>query len=180
MSEIKRYLIDEHDLEPETELALYRTTLAWAAGRAERFVFVLQPDLYDELAQVKLLTSLGSVTFSPEVRGSDNWISRNLAKLFGKSKERLQVEGSPNDTFVQILTSMTAPPRAIAGDLSPVEDVEIFIGGRIIYRLSDYGRTQILELDNEELDNLRQVLEAAGLNAERVILAPLYVGNVSL
>jgi hypothetical protein len=87
----------------------------------------------------------------------------------------LQVEGIPNETFVRELTSRTAPPKAVSGDVSPVEDVMIFIGERAIYASYDYGRTQVLELEDDELMNLQQTLKNAGLDPTHIIVAPPYV-----
>jgi hypothetical protein len=47
-------------------------------------------------------------------------------------------------------------------------DVEIERGGRSIYAAYDYGRTQVLELDDAELAELRAVFAAAGADPDRI------------
>ncbi len=86
----------------------------------------------------------------------------------------MQISGASSQELIQALTEQAAPPRAVAGDLSPVEDILLFSGERTLYALYDYGRTQVLDLDNDELTNLRQTLEQSGLDPGVIVMAPPY------
>lgn len=169
-----RYLIDDREADPETALALYRSTLAWAAIRGERFVLRLQTGIYDDPADVTRLCALGQTTAAPTVGPPSGLPDRILAKLFPNPEDIVEVRGTPDEAFVRELTRKPAPPRAVSGDVSPVEDVMVLIGDRRLYSLSDYGRDQVLNLTEEELDSLRQTLRQAGLEQERVIPAPSF------
>lgn len=169
-----RYLIDEHGIEPVTSLALYRTTLTWAAERGERFVLYFVPEAYDDPDVPTRLRALGTARETPSSEGSPGVLGRLLGKLSGR-KSRVEVEGHPDQSFVREMTEHTAPAGAVAGDVSPVEDLMVFAGDRTLYASYDYGRTQVLDMTDEELVQLRQALERSGLDPERVVAAPPYV-----
>jgi hypothetical protein len=150
-----RYMIDDRDAEPETSLSLFRTVITWTAIRSDSFVIALQPKVYDNPDDVTRLCLLGQVVAA--------------------SGDVVQVKGTPNETFIWELTKSAAPPKAVSGDVCPVEDVKLFIGERLLYALYDYGRVQILDLTFEEFKNLNQTLKETGLDPSSVIPAPQYI-----
>jgi len=136
-------------------------------------VLQLDRDIYDDPAELALLTALGtahSVPAEPATEGLvDRWLRRALT-----SRERLvRVEGTIRAGVIQTLLKGTAPARAIAGDDSPAEAIEISREGRVIYALYDYGRTQLLDVTAEELEELRRELTRLGLDPALLVPAPL-------
>ncbi len=150
-----RYLIDERDTTEASSFALYRTALSWAASRGDRFVLGLSAGDYDDRADLEALQRLGQPSSSPLVPP-------------GMSG----TEGPLGPAFIAELTGRKAPPRATAGDLCPAEIVLVFAGGRTLYALHDYGRTQLLDLSDEELDEVRDALSRAGEDPARIVPAP--------
>ena len=170
-----RYLIDDRGVEPEIALALYRTTLVWAASRAGRFQFSLRPSMYKSPEEVQRFYGLGTVVtpISPKVpRTLFGWI---LARLLPQREESVQVTGQSGLAFVKALTWAEAPPKAIAGDICPVEDLILYVGDRPLYAVYDYGRDQVLDLTEGELESLRNELQRANLDPNRVRPAPPYI-----
>lgn len=165
------YLFDQRDAEPEMCLALYRAALEWAAQRSDRFVLHIQPGVYEAANEVSRLLALGQVTQVGSDVPSD-LVSRFVAKLFPGDSKIIQVEGTPGAPFTHELTRVAAPAKAISGDLSPVEDVLILAGERALFASYGYGRDLLLDLDQEEVVNLREALRDAGLEVERLIPAP--------
>lgn len=161
------YLIDQRDAEPEMLVKLYRAALAWAAERGNRFLIRLQRSVYTDPSQLARLLALGQVT---QVTSDlpPGFVGRLTEKLFRSGSDIIQVEGTPGAAFTNELTQNEAPARAISGDLCPVEDVMVFVGSRVIFASYDYGRDLLLDLNDEEVENLRQTLREAGLEAERV------------
>jgi hypothetical protein len=151
-----RYLVDEHDLDEPASLSAYRTLLAWAASNGDQFSLMVEPSVYDDSAEASRLMRLGQVSTS-ERAGSK------------------RIEGMPGQMFVEELTWRRAPVRAISGDTCPVEEVVIFRGGRRFYACYDYGRTQVLDLTDEELADARSILRAASLDAGIIVRAPEYL-----
>ncbi|MEQ8963652.1 MAG: hypothetical protein RLP02_38065 [Coleofasciculus sp. C2-GNP5-27] len=184
-----RYLIDERNLELDTSLAVYRTALTWAAARSEYFILSLQPGVYNNPEDETRLRALGKVTTIPIARATDseNLLFQEVVKFFSiltdtlqiRVKDRptqvVQVRGTPDDAFVRELTRKEAPEKAISGDLCLAEDVELFLGKRRLYSLYDYGRTQILDLIDEELESIHQTFTRAGLDPSYLISTPPYV-----
>lgn len=161
------YLIDQHDAEPEMSLKLYRTALAWAAKRGDRFLIRLRRNIYTDSDQLSRLQALGQVT---QVTSDlpPGLIGALTARLFRGGSDVLQVEGTPGPEFTNELTEHAAPPKAISGDLSPVEDVIVMAGRRVLFAAYDYGRDVLLDLEDEGLESLRRTLREAGLEDERV------------
>ncbi|HEV8580957.1 MAG TPA: hypothetical protein VGX68_17970 [Thermoanaerobaculia bacterium] len=158
----------------ETALALYRQTLAWASALGDRFLLRLQISAYEDSSDVTRLCALGKATAVPAAVPPKRFPDRILSKLFPNPTDIVEVEGAPGEAFVRELTLKPAPPGAVSGDLSPVEDITVFIGPRRLYSLSDYGRDQVLDLTAEELEMLRRTLSQAGLKQESLIPAPPY------
>ena|SRR5690349_11191558 len=166
-----RYLVDERGGDEATELALYRAVLRWAAAQAGRYVLRIQRHVYDDPTLVRRLSELGEVRLAATQNQSGiaqrfrSWLSKD-------SLESLEIGGVPNENLIAVLTGHAAPPGAIAGDLSPVEDIFLFKHERELYVLYDYGRTQILDLDPVELAELRQTLRDTGLDPAVIVAAP--------
>ncbi|HEX8227706.1 MAG TPA: hypothetical protein VF826_00140 [Chloroflexia bacterium] len=175
-----RYLIDTKDLDPQTELAVYRLALAWAATRGERFTLSLQPGVYDNLEDVERLYALGEVEPVVPSEASSDFLGRLLSKVFRRPEETVLVRGNINEAFVRELTRISAPDRAISGDVSPVEDVQALAGERVLYGVYDYGRDQVFDLTDEELESVREALEDAGIEPTILIAAPPYLTNNGL
>ncbi|MEZ4728414.1 MAG: hypothetical protein R3E79_14875 [Caldilineaceae bacterium] len=175
MNESKRYLIDDHNLAPDLSLTLYHITLAWVISRGNRFMLTLQPDLYDDPMQLERLYSLGQIVSLNINDRPNDWFSRILSKIFVEQRNMVAISGSPSTVFLQVMTQIDVPLKVGIGDLCPVEDLQIFLDERRLYFSSDYGRTQILILTEEELNSLHQVLQEAGFDITCVILAPSYL-----
>lgn len=169
-----RYMIDEQDLEPDTSLMVYRVTIRWATSRGDSFELNLQRDIYDDMDDVKRFCKLGTVTPLPPLSTPDSFFSRVFAKIFRISEDIIQIKGNIGDDFIDALTDKPAPRKAVSGDVSPVEDVKVLIGKRILYASYDYGRTQVLYLNFQELKSLRQALKKAGLDPSCIVKAPPY------
>lgn len=173
----KRYLLDDSDLDLNISLALYKTALTWASKRSDRFVLSLQPSAYDRPDDIAQYLSLGKVIEKQDIKPKDDLFSRLVEKCLGKEPAVVQVEGEPDERFVRKLTGKGAPMTVVSGDLCPVEDVLIMAGERTIYALYDYGRDQILDLEDEELASLQEALGRAALDPNRVIPAPAGIGD---
>jgi hypothetical protein len=161
------YLIDQRSAEPEMLVKLYRAALVWAAERGDRFLIHLQPSVYEDSSQLTRLLALGQVT---QVTSDlpPGFVGRLTAKLFRGGSDVIQLEGSSGTAFTNELTQNGAPAKAISGDLSPVEDVMVLLGSRVLFASYDYGRDLLLDLNDEEVESLRRTLREAGLEAERV------------
>jgi hypothetical protein len=155
-----RYLIDDRDADEAAARALYRTLIRWAAPHADRFVIGLQRAVYDSPDDVARFTALGTV--DDEREGS-------------RDRDAVQIRGTLTEDAIRALTEHATPARAVAGDASPVEDVALFNGDRRIYALYDYGRTQMLDLDENQLASLRETLERAGFDPAVITIAPPYI-----
>jgi hypothetical protein len=153
-----RYLVNERDMTPEESLAAYRSVVKWTGSRGNRFSLRIEPDRYDDPTEYARFLELG--THLPEGR---------------RQAGTIEVEGTLSKELVEELTRSTAPARAVSGDVSPVEKAMIFAGDRPIYGSFDYGRTQVLDITLEELENLRLVLKQAGLDPAILVPAPPYV-----
>jgi hypothetical protein len=151
-----RYLIDEKNTSPETSLALYQITLAWAASAGDRFVLGLHDEIYDNPDDFSRLTKLGQPPLAPPLA---------IPGI-------VYAEGVPGPPLVEALTCRSAPARATAGDLCPAEIVLIYKGERTLYALYDYGRTQLLDLTPQELDQLRKTTSESGHDPASFIPAP--------
>jgi hypothetical protein len=183
-----RYLIDDRNAELEESLKIYRVTLAWAMERGDRFIISLVPEIYDHPDIVTKISALGEeelLPIPPPTFEENLFIEilksklSNLTKLPIDIHERptklLKIQGKPSAELIRELTTQTAPNKAIAGDLSPVEDINIFLGDRYLYILQDYGKTQVLDLNAEELTSLKQTLIKANLDPDYLVIAPNYV-----
>lgn len=167
-----RYLVDDHDLDEATALALYRTIIRWVAQRADHIEISIQRQVYDDPTAVADLLELGEITGG----AASQAFGRSLQSTQRRgTSDSVRVSGAPNARFVSALTERAAPRRAVSGDLSPVEDIVLSRHGRVLYELYDYGRTQMLDLDDDELADLRQTLKRAALNPAAVVVAPPYV-----
>lgn len=169
-----RYLINEQDTDEATALARYHAVVRWAAAHADRFLISLQRHIYDDPSAVARFSGLGEVVTAPSGEAPASLAQRGQAKLSKGASESLNIGGAPSEELIRALTEQTAPPNAIAGDLSPVEDILLFSGARTLYSLYDYGRTQMLDLDEQELADLYQTLQQAGLDPAVVVVAPPY------
>lgn len=158
------------------EIAAYRTALAWAAVRGDRFIAGVEPSLYDDPAQLQRILALGS----PEASNSDT--PRSTLANKGSATDFVRIEGRPAPGFVDELTSSPAPDRAIAGDLCPVDYLIIEARQRALYVCYDYGTVQILDLHPDEVESLTRALIEAGLDPDcsRPMPGPRVVGPSSM
>jgi hypothetical protein len=179
----------------ETPLALYRFTLAWAAKRSDRFMLKLVPGIYDDPEDEARFRSLGQekIIPIPEVTDADRLLRdalQNAVKLLTSTlayripvevidapTEIVQVQGTPTDVFVKELTRKRPPQKAISGELCPVEDLDLFAGDRRLYSLPDYGRVQLLDLADEELESLCQTLSQAEFDPTHLVRSSPYVSD---
>jgi len=155
-----RYMIDESNTTSETSLSLYRAAVTWAARRGSRFEMRVERNRYRDLEGLRRLTALGSTATAPE------------EQLFGKSTDPVFVTGTAGEDLARELTCVAAPANDLSGDVSPVEAVSIYLGERRTYAAFDYGSTQLLELTDDELQDLRETLKAQGLDPGYLIRAP--------
>jgi hypothetical protein len=153
---ISRYLLDDSRLEPDDALALHRSVLAWAAERSDRFVLSVDRTVTDATVLDRLSRLRESAATAQDQRA---W----------------RVEGVVDDDVVAILIDNAAPTGAIAGDLSPVEDLSLHSAGRRLFAAADYGRTQLLELDQDERASLVERLLRDGHEPDVLRPAPPYV-----
>ena len=122
---------------------------------------------------------LGTVTTPASPRAPRTLLDRILARLSLKREESVQVTGKPDQAFVEALIRTEAPPKAIAGDVCPVEDLILHMGERALYAIYDYGRDQVLDLTEEQLESLRNELRRANLDPNRVRPAPPYIVDLN-
>ncbi|HLP90942.1 MAG TPA: hypothetical protein VK184_20455 [Nostocaceae cyanobacterium] len=188
-----RYLINDSPAEIEERLILYRTVLSWAVRQSESFLLSLQPHIYDE-ETLNQISALGKVELIqlPQPNNTENLfmgIVKNLLRplankinirIHNPPSQLLKIQGKSSENLINELTIRQAPTQAIADDLCPVEDVELFLGKHTLYTLRDYGRTQILNLTTDELTNLQQTLMNADLNIDYLVLAPKYINDTEL
>jgi hypothetical protein len=169
-----RYLINEPDADEAALLALYRAVIAWAATHADRFVISLQRDIYDDPDTAARFSRLGEIVTAPDADSPKGLTEQIRARLRRRSPDDVQIIGTPGAEVIRALTEQAAPRRAIAGDLSPVEEILLFNGDRAVYALYDYGRTQVLDLDEHELTSLRETIGQAGFDPTIIVAAPPY------
>jgi hypothetical protein len=155
-----RYMIDERNTTAETSLALYRTAVAWAARSGRRFEMRVERNRYPDPEEARRLTALGETTPAPD------------QQLFGRPSGAVFVKGVAGEDLARELTQFPAPADDLPGDVSPVEDVSIYLGERRVYAAFDYGSTQLFELTEDELEDLRQTLTDHGLDPAYVVPAP--------
>lgn len=158
----RRYIIEDVELDPDRARSLYQAVLAWAAGRGERFVLHVRPADYTKEDELQRILALGGRKLP-------------LGEHPG-SRDAVQVEGQVDSGVIESLASMDVPERAIAGDLSPVEDLQILQAGRTIFAVYDYGRTQVLDLDYHDVLELKRFVAELRLDPDRIVIpAPKYV-----
>jgi hypothetical protein len=145
------YQIDRADFLPATTLAIYRVAVRWAAARGTAFELLIEPAMYDDPQRTEPFRGLGLETTADDA---------------------VRVRGVPDQRFVQALTSARAPPRARAGDESPVEQIIIRAGERDLYVCYDYGTVQIVDVDATELRDLQRAFQDAGLPPVRMFPVP--------
>ncbi|MGB3692371.1 MAG: hypothetical protein WA865_11865 [Spirulinaceae cyanobacterium] len=181
-----QYWINEKDIEPDTSLALYRCVVAWAADHSRYFIMTLQSGIYNHPEDEKRLCALGKVKTIPvsEPTELENQLFQEVITLVSslgdlvelrvgeKTTKILQVQGIPNEELVRELTLQVAPDKAISGDTCPAEDLEMFIGDRRLYALSDYGRTQVLDVTTGEINSLHQTLRQNELDPSHIVPVP--------
>jgi hypothetical protein len=154
------YLIDEARTGTEESLAMYRVALPWAAARGEAAEFVVHADVYDGRELLDALLALATGPGEPMPRAPDE----------------IRYPALPDARFVSLMVDERPPWRA-PGELSPCVDVSIIARGERIYGCLDYGRVQVLELDDDGLADLRCAFASAGLDPARIISAePFRVG----
>ena len=146
---------DHHALAPETAAAFYEISLRWAAERGTAFALTMYPRDYGRFADIERFAALGAAT----------WTRR-------PDEDVVEVVGAVSDELVDTLFHSLMPMGAVTGDLCPVRDLRVLCGKRVLYRLSEYGRDQVLELDGDELAALSARLFEAGLGAELLWPAP--------
>ena len=181
-----RYLVDESNLDTEISLNLYRLIIRWVADHSDRFVLSLQSGIYSDPEDERRLRSLGEVMSEPEPETTleDQSLFSCIVNIFEpiqnfvditvnrEAFEIIKVRGIPSNAVVEELTRQGAPQKAISGDLSPAEDIEFFIDQLCIYGLYDYGRTQVLDLTDSELEEFRRILVAADIDPKVIIEVP--------
>ncbi|HBE17710.1 MAG TPA: hypothetical protein DEG17_19425 [Cyanobacteria bacterium UBA11149] len=187
------YLRDKKD-DLETLIALYQVTIYWAANRGTRFILSLIPGIYDKPEDEARLCSLGKVTIVPprELTDTEKFIAQELMNACDKIVQELsgnklelstfsiptkvvQVQGTPDEIFAKELTCKRPPQKALSGELCPVEDLEVFVGDRCLYRSSDYGTMQIFDLTEEEHESLLQTLKEADIDPTYLVRSLPYV-----
>jgi hypothetical protein len=156
-----RYLIDDSRVEPEESLAVYRAVLRWAAIRSDRFALSIDPAVYDDPGEFSVLIGL----------------SRTPPSIAAADSQEIRIEGTPDENFIRVLTGREAPPGAVAGDLSPCEDTELYRGSQLLYGCYDYGRTQILVLEDSDIEDLQTTIRQHSFDWPIIVPAPRYIGE---
>lgn len=166
----RTYVVDESRLGRDDSAAAYHEVLAWAAARGDRFVLRLDRKAYDDRDQLARLEALGE-SGPTRVEGiPDDAVGRALSKIgraLGGSEELVEVVGEPGPDFLSELRG-DVPAGARGGEIAPVEDVVVLDGDRRVYGSYDYAARQVLELDDDEVEDLRARLAAAGLEREAI------------
>jgi hypothetical protein len=186
---LQRYLVDDSKLDLKEALSLYHVILQWSVNHSDKFIIMIEDGIYENLTTQTELLTLGSAKIIPTktLLNQDNLILKKVLGLFKSldtfisvntenlPQKRIEIKGIPNLLFIQILTKQKAPIKAIAGDLSPVEEIYLFKNDGNIYSLYDYGRTQTLNLTQTELNELSQTLTNSCLSLSYLIPAPSYL-----
>lgn len=146
-----RYLVDESRLDFEQSRAVFRRVLDWAIPHADAFSLTIEPSIYTHSAQ------------------RDRILALSTRPPLALASEQTVVGGAPPAEFLEVLTATMAVTRPLPSDLSCIDVVELSRQGRRFYAMFDYGRTQVLDLSDEEVADLRQAL---GRDADIVIPAP--------
>ncbi len=113
-----RYMIDERNTTWETSLALYRAAVTWAARRGGAFEIRMERNRYPDPDEARRLTDLGETTPAPE------------QQLFGRPSGAVFIRGVAGEDLARELTRVCAPANDLSGDVSPVEDVSIYLDDR--------------------------------------------------
>jgi hypothetical protein len=172
-----RYIVDEKDMDFDISLRYYRAIIAWVTMYGDCFILSIKPDDYDNPVYVSRLYALGQILDISNLQDVDYKKAKLIKNIFGRSSETVQVIGIPTSQFLKEMISKPAPPKAISGDIIPVEDILIFKSNRILYISNDYGRSQVLDVSNEELNSLLQSIKQAELDPARIVPAPPYVSS---
>jgi hypothetical protein len=87
-------------------------------------------------------------------------------KVFSKgySTPDIAFEGMVNPDLADILLSDPLPDESLPADISPCAQVLLYRDERLLFTCYDYGVFQTLYLQEEEIDELRKLLQASGLN----------------
>lgn len=157
----KRYIVEDASLSPNEALQLHRALVAWAASRADCVLLRIDRRDYEDPNEYKMFVELAR-----ERSGRDDGATMGL-KL------------PPSEALVRALTTAEAPPKAIAGDLSPCEEVVILSNERRLYASYDYGRDQVLELERSERGHLLHLIRERKMDADLLVEAPPYLTEPS-
>jgi hypothetical protein len=150
-----QYMVDESALDYEASRALGIALIGWAASGAERFAATVDERVYADPQAIRRLLAVGKTEETPGLGGT--------VVITG---------GPPPDDFAQLVTDRSVLTSSVSGDLTNVEDLALFAGGRRRYFAADYGRTQLLQLDNAELAKLRTRLREQQLNDSALMAVP--------
>lgn len=154
-----RYIIDQHELEPEDRLRLFRALVTWAIPLCDNFRCMINIIAYSDPADAERYMKLGEATELPP----DN--AGLLQKVLRYRLTRpVRIVGTTSPELLELLTTNAAPPGAIAGDESPVEDLYLHAGARALYTVADYGRDHLLELTDDEAESVRALIDSLGLS----------------
>jgi hypothetical protein len=148
-----RWIVDESRLDYEASRDVGFLLLRWAAEGADGFVVTLDTSVYADPQQIPALlgapASEGGLPGAAVVRG-----------------------GAPPPRFAELVTDRSLLSRSVSGDLTNVETLELSTSGRRRYLAADYGRTQLLDLVEDEVSWLRSQLSAKGHDESLLIEAP--------
>jgi hypothetical protein len=155
-SQMTRYLIDESALSFEASRELGVALLGWAADGADRFELILDEGVYaDPRAVIQLFDPIS-------------------VKVTRRGVETTVITGgTPPAGFADLVTNPSFLVRSVSGDLTNVEVVALYVSQRRRYLAADYGRTQILLLDQMENSQLRSRLRDAGQDETVLTQIPL-------
>lgn len=152
-----RYIIDQHELENEDRLRLFRALIAWAIPASDTFRCMINVAAYDDPVEAERYMRLGEATELPP----DN--AGLLQSIFHyKPTQPVSINGTSSTELLDALTASVAPAGAITGDESPVEDLYLYNGERAIYTVVDYGGDHILDLTDEELKSVKEIIRSLG------------------
>ncbi len=149
-----QYIVEESGLDYEASRALGIALIAWAASGVERFTATIDERVYADPQAIRRLLNAG-----------------NLEETPGPGGTVVITGGPPPGDFAQRVTDRSVLTSSVSGDLTNVEDLALFAGGRRRYLAADYGRTQLLELDDTELAQLHARLREQQLDDSVLIAA---------
>lgn len=149
----------------EDLLLSWKLVIPWLVKRAHRYYIVCEPLKKGTLQIISLLKNHALVQKEIDKKVKSK-LGNTLLKVFSKdySTPDIAFEGMVNPELAGILLSDPLPDKSLPADISPCAQVLLYRDEKLLFACYDYGVFQTLYLREEEIVELRKLLQTSGLN----------------